>query len=332
MWVVSGGLVAYSAKKVREEADDSRIPLMGVLGAFVFAVQMMNFTIPGTGSSGHVVGAILLSILLGPYAAFLVLASVLTVQALFFADGGLLALGCNMFNMGAVACFAAYPLVYRPIAGAGRNKERLLVGAAAAGVAVLGLGAFCVVLETVVSGVSALPLRTFVLLLVPLHLLIGLGEGLITAGVVSFVLKARPELLAASRRSRLAVSVRGVALTFLAAAVLTGGAFSWFASSRPEGMERAVLRVSGGTLPARPGPLHALSASVQRVTSFLPDYGFRRPERGLPAGAPPPSPDASWPAVDTGTSVSGLVGGVLTLLLAGFAGLLLRRRAPAPGN
>ena len=88
MWAVSGGLAAYSAKKVREEADDRKVPLMGVLGAFIFAAQMLNFAIPATGSSGHIGGGLLLSILLGPYAAYLVLASVLTVQALFFADGG----------------------------------------------------------------------------------------------------------------------------------------------------------------------------------------------------------------------------------------------------
>ena len=90
---------------------------MGMLGAFVFAAQMINFSIPGTGSSGHLGGALLLAILLGPHAAFVVVASVLTVQALFFADGGLLALGANLFNLGVLPCYLAYPLVYRPLAG-----------------------------------------------------------------------------------------------------------------------------------------------------------------------------------------------------------------------
>ena len=100
MWVASAGVAVYCAKKVREENDPAKIPLMGVLGAFIFAAQMLNFTIPGTGSSGHLGGGLILAILLGPDAAFLTIASVLTVQALFFADGGLLALGCNIFNMG----------------------------------------------------------------------------------------------------------------------------------------------------------------------------------------------------------------------------------------
>lgn len=115
MWLGVAGLAAYSAQKVTKSLDEQKIPLMGVLGAFVFAAQMINFTIPGTGSSGHLGGGMLLAILLGPYAAFLTIASVLTIQALFFADGGLLALGCNIFNLGFFPCFIAYPLIYKQI-------------------------------------------------------------------------------------------------------------------------------------------------------------------------------------------------------------------------
>ena len=100
MWAVSAAAVAWCSKKVKEDLDERKVPLMGVLGAFVFAAMMINFTIPGTGSSGHLGGGLLLAVLLGPHAAFLVIASILVVQALFFADGGLLALGCNIFNLG----------------------------------------------------------------------------------------------------------------------------------------------------------------------------------------------------------------------------------------
>src|SRR5512134_667024 len=117
MWAASSGTIAYCSAKVRAELDDRKAPLMGVLGAFVFAAQMINFSIPGTGSSGHLGGGLLLAILLGPHAAFLVIASVLVVQALFFADGGLLALGCNAFNLGFLPAFVAYPVLYRRIAG-----------------------------------------------------------------------------------------------------------------------------------------------------------------------------------------------------------------------
>ena len=113
MGAAAAATTIYSALKVQNQIDNRKIPLMVVLGAFVFAAQMINFTIPGTGSNGHLGGGLLLAILLGPHAAFITLASVLTVQALFFADGGLLALGCNIFNLGFFPCFIAYPLLYK---------------------------------------------------------------------------------------------------------------------------------------------------------------------------------------------------------------------------
>ena len=117
MWGASALTAAHCARTLRRNPDPAKVPLMGVLGAFVFAAQMVNFSIPATGSSGHIGGGLLLAILLGPEAAFLVIASVLAVQALFFADGGLLALGSNIFNLGVFPAFIAYPLVYRPIVG-----------------------------------------------------------------------------------------------------------------------------------------------------------------------------------------------------------------------
>ncbi|MBI4792071.1 MAG: energy-coupling factor ABC transporter permease, partial [Deltaproteobacteria bacterium] len=115
LWGVAGSAIAYSSMKVKKELDERKVPLMGVLGAFIFAAQMINFTIPATGSSGHLGGGLLLAILLGAPAAFLAIASVLTVQALFFADGGLLALGCNIFNLGFTTAYLAYPLLVKPL-------------------------------------------------------------------------------------------------------------------------------------------------------------------------------------------------------------------------
>ncbi len=339
MWAVSGGLVAYSAKKVREEADDRKVPLMGVLGAFVFAAQMINFTIPGTGSSGHIGGGMLLSILLGPYAAFLVLASVLTVQALFFADGGLLAWGCNVLNMGFFTCFIAYPFICKRITAAGLTRRRVMLGATLAAVIGLQFGAFGVVMETVASGISELPFKTFVLLMQPIHLAIGLVEGLITAGIVSFVYEARPEILAAAvERKSIGVNIKGALTGLTCAAVLTGCVLSWFASRHPDGLEWSMVKTSGkGELEATDG-VHKSLASLQNLTAFLPDYNFRKPEPaagapGIAADAPKPEqadPAAgaaqAWPAVEKGTSVSGLVGGLFTLLLAGLAGFAVHRR------
>src|SRR5512134_4079872 len=154
LWAASAGAIAYCSSKVRKELDDRKVPLMGVLGAFLFAAQMVNFAIPATGSSGHIGGGLLLAILLGPHAALLAIASVLFIQALFFADGGLLALGCNIFNLGVFPCFVAYPLVYRPLVGERPTPGRLLVASVVAAVVGLQLGALAVVAETVLSGVS----------------------------------------------------------------------------------------------------------------------------------------------------------------------------------
>ena len=321
MWAATSGLTALAARRLERADDDRRVPLMGVLGAFVFAAQMVNFAIPGTGSSGHLGGGLLLAILLGPGAAFLAMASVLAVQALFFADGGLLALGCNVFNLGFFTCFVAYPLLYRPLAGARPGPGRLVLASTVAAAAGLLLGALGVVLETSLSGISTLSPGTFAALMLPVHLVIGLVEGLVTAAVVLAVRRARPEVLApASAPGR---NLRPLVLGLAAAAALLGTAGAWFASTRPDGLEWSVARASGGQPAAAPeSRLHALLARVQRATALLPDYGF-------PGRAAAPAP--AWPAPSAGASLSGLVGGLVVLSCSTAAGLglraLRRRRA-----
>ncbi|MDR2403395.1 MAG: energy-coupling factor ABC transporter permease, partial [Spirochaetaceae bacterium] len=118
-WAVSAAAVAYSTVKIKNELGDKKVPLMAVAGAFVFAAQMINFTIPATGSSGHIGGGILLAGLLGAFPALLTIAAVLVIQCLCFADGGLLALGCNILNMGVIPCLVVYPLIFKPILGKG---------------------------------------------------------------------------------------------------------------------------------------------------------------------------------------------------------------------
>lgn len=329
MWAATAGLIAYSAKKVREEADDRKVPLMGVLGAFIFAAQMINFSIPATGSSGHLGGGMILAILLGPYAAFLVMASVLIVQALFFADGGLLALGCNIFNLGFSPCFVVYPLIYRKIVGDAPTQKKIMLGSLVAAIIGLQLGAFGVVLETVFSRISELPFRTFVLLMQPIHLAIGVVEGLVTAAVVTFVWKARPEILNAVERSVPIgkVDMKRVLFGLVVAAVIAGGALSWFASSNPDGLEWAMFKTSGKEELESHETIHASLAGIQEKTAFLPDYGFKKSE---PAEAEPEADvKTPWPAVDSGTSMSGLIGGALTLLMAVLIGLGLKRRKVA---
>lgn len=293
MWVAAGTALAVAARRVRARADERLVPLMGVLGAFVFAAQMINFAIPATGSSGHLGGGLLLAILLGPHAAFIVIASVLTVQALFFADGGLLALGANMFNLGVLPCFVAHALIYRPLAGSTPSSRRITVATLVAATVGLQLGALGVVLQTTLSGISSLPPKTFLMLMSPIHLAIGVGEGLATAAIVLFLRRARPDLLDGAAGS---ASVRPLLAGFALAALFTGGALSWFASTLPDGLEWSVAQAAAGS------PAH-------------------------------PDAPAPWPDVDPGTSLSGVVGGCLTLALVFGVGFGLRRlRHVPPGD
>jgi len=340
MWAVSAGSIAYCSSKVREELDDRKVPLMGVLGAFIFAAQMINFTIPITGSSGHLGGGLILAILLGPYDAFLAIASVLVVQALFFADGGLLALGCNIFNLGFFPAFIAYPFIYKNIIGNQPTPTKLFVASITAAVIGLQMGALGVVLETVSSGISSLPFSSFVVLMQPIHLAIGIVEGLVTAAVVSFVYKARPEILQSALEARPIGNqpVKNVVLAFLVIALLTGGIVSSFASKNPDGLEWSISKVTGmEELKGAEGGLHGSLAALQERLSFLPDYSFRKPVEVKLGASKNQSFQATMGEIKPeekktkgskfGTSVAGIVGGLVTLGVVFLSGFLLKKRA-----
>jgi cobalt/nickel transport system permease protein len=321
LWGATAGTIIYASKRVKNDLEDSKIPLMGVLGAFIFAAQMINFTIPATGSSGHLGGGMILAILLGPWAAFLTMASVLVVQALFFADGGLLALGCNIFNLGVFPCFIAYPFLYRPMVGQQPNMSRITFAAVVSSVVGLQLGALGVVMETVLSGVSELPLGAFLLMMQPIHLAIGLVDGLVTAVVVTYVWRARPEILKGAAISG-QMSLKRLLVTLLAVAVVTGGGLSWFTSAHPDGLEWAIQKVTGHEeLQVHQGMVHATLSGVQEQVALLPDYGYKNSSGSASAA------DGGWPAIDSGTSLSGLVGGLATLLLSAAIGWGLKRRS-----
>ena len=328
MWIVTAGLIAWCARKVKQTMNDKLVPMMGVLGAFIFAAMMINFSIPVTGSSGHLGGGLILTILLGPYAAFLVISSVLVVQAFFFADGGLLALGCNIFNLGFFPAFIAYPFIYRVIARDEHGTLRAWIAAIVAAVVGLQLGAFGVVLETKASGISELPFSAFVLLMQPIHLAIGIVEGLATAAVVTFVARARPEALfpeQAAVESR--NSMRPVLIGLLIATVIVGGAASWFASTHPDGLEWTIAKVSGKEeIAGKEDGVHAKLSQLQEKTAFLPDYSFKSSENDSASEEKAETKAEPWPVVSTGTSVSGIVGGLITLVLAGLIGFTLKAR------
>lgn len=324
MWAGSMATIGYSSRKLKENIDNKTIPLMGVMGAFVFAAQMINFTIPVTGSSGHIGGGMLLAVLLGPYAAFLAMASILTVQALFFADGGLLALGCNIWNLGIYPCFLLYPLIYKPIAGNGTSARRISIAAIISVIIALQLGAFSVVLETLLSGKTELPFGTFVLMMQPIHLAIGLVEGIITAGIINYVKNARPEILKATSVSRpldSGISIKNVLVAFIVLATITGGVLSWFASTHPDGLEWSIEKVTGkGELPEATQGITPVFKEIQEKTAFLPDYNFKPVTKEETKENESPA----WPGIEAGTSVAGVFGGIIVLILISMIGFGIR--------
>ncbi len=326
MWAASAGFVAYSLRRLQRPADDRLVPLMGVTGAFVFAAQMVNFGIPGTGSSGHLGGGLLLAAILGPHAALLVMTSVLVIQALFFADGGLLALGCNIFNLGVVPCFIAYPLLFRPLVASDRSWGRLLLAAILAAVLGLELGALSVVLQTTLSGRTELPFVPFLSVMLPIHLAIGVVEGLATAFVLAFVWNARPELHGiAAAAADTQTGNRRLVTGSLVVTLLLGAGVSWFASERPDGLEWSIERTAGAAEIARPGAVQDRLTELQMRLAPLPDYGFKA------EGEPTVESADAWPHVDPGVSVSGILGSVLVMVGAIGLGYLSRcgKRSPS---
>ena len=258
-----------------------RFLLMGVIGAFVFAAQMINFSIPGTGSSGHIGGGILLAILLGPYAGFLTMASILLIQALFFGDGGLLAYGSNVFNLGFFTCFVAYPLIYKWFTRKGISQKRIFLGTVLAVTIGLQLGSFSVVLETLLSGKTELPFETFLLLMQrPYILPLGLWKGLLQLPLsFSYGRQGQKILEKTSVNEEMSsISMKKVLTPLIIASIVVGGFLSWFASANPDGLEWALEKTAGTTELETDGSIHQMSADIQSKTAFLPDYSLKASE------------------------------------------------------
>ncbi len=300
MYILSTATAGLSVKKVREENDPKKIPVMGVMGAFVFATQMLNFTIPGTGSSGHLCGGMMLSAMLGPYAGFLTMIGVLLVQCLLFADGGLMALGCNVWNMAFYGCFVGALLIWRPIMKKGATRGKIIAASIIGCVLTLQMGALSVSLETLISGITELPFSVFVATMQPIHLAIGFVEGLITAAVLVFVNEARPELLwgvGEGSTSEGKLGFKPTIAVLAVAAAICGGIVSLFASAFPDGLEWSMEKVAGTAELEAAGGAYDAASGIQEATSLLPDYAFKGSESAL------------------GTSFSGIVGALVVVLV-----------------
>lgn len=298
MYLCSGAATGYSIKKVRTLNEPEKIPTMGVMGAFVFAAQMINFTIPGTGSSGHLCGGMLLSAILGPEAGFLTMIGVLLIQCLLFADGGILALGANVWNMAFYGCFLGGMVIWSRMMKKGMSKRKIMAASVIGCILTLQLGALSVSLETLASGVTELPFGIFVGVMQPIHLAIGLVEGLITAAVLIFIYEARPEMLWRYRSSGQAegkLSQKKTVGILAVTALVIGGLFSLAASALPDGLEWSMEKVSGSTELTAAGEAYETAAKIQETTALLPDYGFKTGESAA------------------GTSFSGIIGAVVVI-------------------
>ncbi len=228
-WLITAVMVGIAISKTNKSLGEKQVPLMGIMAAFIFAAQMLNFPVAG-GTSGHFLGGALAAIILGPWAGILVMTAVIAVQGLLFQDGGLLVMGANIFNMGLLTAIIGFGL-YRSVIGRGKGL-RLAVAGVAAWLSTVG-AALVASLQLWLSGTSRLEIVLPAMLGV--HVLIGLGEAVVTVAALAFIEQTRPDLVnqkAAAEKGGRGWMVAGV-LIALAVVLL-----SPLASTDPDGLNR----------------------------------------------------------------------------------------------
>lgn len=295
--VVSAAAIGYSLRQLSRQRDSHAVPLTGMVAALVFAGQMVNFPLFGLPVSGHLLGGVLAAALVGPWAGCLAISVVLIVQAVLFADGGLMSLGVNILNMAVIGCWgggAMYESLRRLV---GTNLRGSLVAVIVAAYLSVLAAAACFCGEFVASAHDIpFPVQPLTWFMVLYHALIGIGEAAITGGVLAFVWSRRPQLLAASETSVPSwrpLTAAGVAVACVIAAVLSPWASEW-----PDGLEAVGDRVGFNDL------------GQDRVL-LLSDYALP-----VPSG---------WEAVSV--SAAGVLG-TLVVLCVGW--LLISRVTPSP--
>jgi cobalt/nickel transport system permease protein len=230
-WIIVIPIIGYALKRVNTDLGERQVPLMGVLAAAIFAGQMLNFTV-ATGTSGHLMGAALATVLVGPWGAMLVMTSVVSIQALVFQDGGLLVMGANILNMAVIGVAVAH-FAYQSLRRILRDEKwgPIVAGSAAAWLSIF-LASLACALQLAASGRS--PANLAIPAMGGIHALIGIGEALITAGALAFIRAARPTMLttgAPSGRGSRSVLLGGLAMAVVLAVI------SPLASAHPDGLE-----------------------------------------------------------------------------------------------
>lgn len=278
-FAVAGIALGYVCKHVKERIGSDKFALMGIMGAFVFAAQMINFQLPFMpGTSGHVVGAVLLAIILGPYAATIVMTSVVIIQCLIFQDGGLLAIGCNIINMAIVPSFIGF-YVYRMIIGNNQNQLRMYVSSVIACIGAVTISAVLVPIQAAFSGVLMVPFSTFLATMIGVHLLIGTIEGILTAAVLIYLRQARPQLIDSCITSPAKISKTGMYVSLLVMTLIVGCVLSLYASEMPDGLEWSYAerpdQPEFETIISNDIKTVAFADQLQSKYSLLPDYTVR---------------------------------------------------------
>lgn len=288
-WAITAITLSVAISQTNKSFGEKQVPLMGVMAAFIFAAQMINFPVAG-GTSGHLLGGALAAIVLGPWAGMLVMTAVIAVQGLLLQDGGLLVMGANILNMGLLTAAIGYGL-YRSVLGRSRGTK-LVVAGVAAWLSVMA-GALATALQLWLSGTSNL--QTVVIAMLGVHTLIGVGEALITVAALAFILRTRPDLL--GEKSVLAQGGRGWVFAGIVISLIVV-LLSPLASANPDGLERVA------------GDLGFLSQGRSAPVEILPDYTVPF------LGETPLS-----------TIIAGTIGVIVLLALVFFAGRVLQKKS-----
>jgi cobalt/nickel transport system permease protein len=298
--IATTGLAAsglgIALRQVRRQLPRRKIPLLGLAAAFVFAAQMINFPVAG-GTSGHLVGAVLAAVLLGPSAAVIVLTSVLIVQCLLFADGGVTVLGANILNMGLIGGVTGYA-IYRVVRGVFSGTRGLVMAAAFAAWCATVLAAIVCAGELALSGTVAWSVAFPAMANV--HMLIGLGEALITALVLVAIARARPELVEHKTHERENASYGTVLVFGLLISLGLALFVAPFACSWPDGLDNVAKTLGFGHLAMGQPLIHS------------------------------PVPNYQWPGIPSAAVATSLAGMIGTLLVFLFAFVLARVLVPKP--
>jgi cobalt/nickel transport system permease protein len=323
--IAAAGL-GFICRKVRQIITSDKIALMGILGAFIFAAQMVNFQLPAMpGTSGHMVGAVLLAIILGPHLGAIVISSVVIIQCLIFQDGGLLAIGCNIINMALVPSYLGY-FLYRTVTAGPFSSLRAYVGAMLACVITMQVSAALVPIQAALSGVLAVPFSTFLITMLGVHLLVGLIEGLITVGVLGYLQQVRPDIVVDSLSGTVRLSKKAVFVTLAIFTIIIGAGLSLLASDLPDGLEWSYAE-----RPDQPDFKTAVSNEDPRVVtvdkfqskySLMPDYSIRTPA-SAEAAQQETKISAGW------TSFAGVTGSAITMAAIWLTARILSKK-PLP--